>query len=326
MGEIVPFESGAVPAHIAARFGGSELNEDLSANVGTGGFPVISYKGKVWHVARGGERTLICNDDGDPRSSIEVVILKGNPNISKIYYSGGYEEGSDSKPTCYSNDGQAPAADSLTKQSEKCATCPRNVWGSRITESGAKGKECSDSRRLAVAPVGDLENPMLLRIPAATLKDLTEYANMLNRRRAAYSAVVTKIGFDHTVAYQKLTFKPLRFLTEAEADVVVDVMDRDIIQNIIGTLEPAARVESPVPDIPGEPPARLMQDDEPAPKPTKASKGFVSSDEVEAVFEPVKEEPVPKAAAPAAKPKEKPVVVIDEIDQSLDAILAQLDD
>lgn len=341
MGEILPFETGNLPAHIASKFGLSDVNTDLTANVGTGGFPTLSYKGKVWHVVRGGERTLVTNPDGDPRSSIEVVILKGNPHISKIYYAGGYEEGSDARPTCYSNNGESPALDSVERQSEKCATCRHNVWGSRITESGAKGKSCTDSRRLAVAPVGDLENPMLLRIPAATLKELTEYANMLNRRRAAYNAVVTKISFDHTVAYQKLQFKPLRFLTEEEADVVVDVMNRDIIGNILGLTDvPLRQSHSEIPDIPGEPPARLMQSEEaPAPKPRSTSKFGVSADEVEAVFEPVPAAQSPAAAPrapnpepvavkqekPAAQP-EKPVVVIDEMNASLDEILSQLDD
>lgn len=312
------FESSAnVPAHIAARFGDVEVNNDLSANVGSGGYPVISYKGKVWHVVRGDERTLITNDEGEPRASLEVVILKANPSISKIYYPNGYEEGSKEKPLCYSTDGHAPASDAAEPQANKCAICPHNAWGSRVTENGAKGKACSDSRRLAVAPIGDLENPMLLRIPAATLKELTAYADLLNRRKAPYKAVVTKIGFDHTVAHQKLTFKALRWLTGEEADVVADVLEREIVRNIVG-MEADLELE-------GTPPARLMDqtEEKPKPKPAKAKpvKYAATEDEVDTAFEPV-EEPAPKVAAKPAK--SKVATVVDDADASLDDILASL--
>jgi hypothetical protein len=94
----------ALPAHLQTLFGGAEVNDDMTAGV-SGGYPIISYRGKVWAISRGGERTIIVNEEGDPRASIEVVLIKANPNVSKIYYPAGYEEGSNDKPTCYSNDG-----------------------------------------------------------------------------------------------------------------------------------------------------------------------------------------------------------------------------
>lgn len=322
MSNIIPFEAGNVPAHVARRFGGADVNSDLSANVGTGGFPVISYKGKVWHVVRGDERVLVANEDGDPKSSIEVVILKSNPNLSKIYYSGGYEEGSNAKPDCYSNDGQGPARDAQSPQANKCAICPRNQWGSRVTEAGAKGKECSDSRRLAVAPVGDLENPMLLRIPAATLKELTAYADMLNRRKAPYQAVVTKIGFDHTVAHQKLTFKAIRWLSDEEADVVAEVCDREVIRNIVG-------LEADL-DIEGTPPARLTQqaaDPKPAPARKTPARHEATEEDIEDALASHRAAPEPEEApAPKPKPKADVAAIIAEADASLDDVLSMLDD
>lgn len=298
MSNLVPVENN-VPAHIAARFGGV-ANTDLSANVGMGGYPIISCKGKVWHVVRGDERTLITNDEGDPRSNLEVVIVKSNPHLSKVFYQSGYEEGSQAKPTCYSNDGTRPADDAQTPQAEKCAVCPNNVWGSRITDNGSKGKACSDSRRLAVAPVADLENPMLLRVPAASLKDLTAYAEMLTRRRAPYQAVVTKVGFDHSVAHPQFTFKVVRWLTDEEADTVARVMESDLVASITGmAAEPA---------IEGTPPARAVETaakPEPKAKPAAARKA----------------EPAPKAA-PVMEEEEVPAPVTDKPRSRVDAVLA----
>ena len=51
MSNLIPFEGTTnLPAHLA-DMGAS--NSDLSNGVGGGGFPHISYKGKVWHVIDG---------------------------------------------------------------------------------------------------------------------------------------------------------------------------------------------------------------------------------------------------------------------------------
>lgn len=304
MSNIIPFDSGAVPAHIREGFGGIESNNDLASGVVAGGYPVISYKGNRWHVVEGGNRTLITNEDGDPRSSIEVVILKSNPNLSKIYYEGGYEEGSTAKPTCYSNDGVGPASDATEPQANKCAVCPHNAWGSRITENGSKGKSCADLRRIAVAPSGDLSKPMLLRIPAASLKELSQYAEMLNRRKAPYSAVVTKIGFDPEVAYQKMKFRAVRWLDEAELETIQAAAKLDVVNRITG-VEADIHIDNGVDELP--PPPKHVS------KPASAKVV-----EQEAEFE--EEQPKPKAKKPDMKR------ILEEADASLDDVLSMLDD
>lgn len=307
MSNLTKFESAEVPAHIAARFspGG---NDDLSSGVGGGGFPVISYKGKVWHVVQGENRVLVTNDEGEPKASLDVVILKANPHLSKIYYATGYEEGSAAKPTCYSNNGVGPAADAQDPQSIKCAICPHNVWGSRQTENGGKGKSCSDSRRMAVTPLGDLENPMLLRVPAGSLKDLAQYAEMLNRRRVQYAAVVTRIGFDHTVAHQKFTFKAMRYLGDGEADTTLETLDKDVIGNIVGTNE--VRVQEP--EIAGKPPAAM------ALKPKAHAPAVEPEEEEEAA--------PPPSAKKAAPTKPDVAKVVAEADSALNQVLGMFDD
>ena len=304
MSNIIPFDSGAVPANIRESFGGIESNNDLASGVVAGGYPVISYKGNRWHVVEGGNRTLITNEDGDPRSSIEVVILKSNPNLSKIYYEGGYEEGSTAKPTCYSNDGVGPASDATEPQANKCAVCPHNAWGSRITENGSKGKSCADLRRIAVAPSGDLSKPMLLRIPAASLKELSQYAEMLNRRKAPYSAVVTKIGFDPEVAYQKMKFRAVRWLDEAELEIIQAAAKLDVVNRITG-VEADIHIDNGVDELP-PPPKHVSK-----PAPAKVV-------EQEAEFE--EEQPKPKAKKPDMKR------ILEEADASLDDVLSMLDD
>lgn len=334
MSDIALFDSGAnVPAHIRAVFGGAD-NSDLSAGV-SGGFPILSIKGKVWHMRQSGVDTLITGPDGEPRPSIEVVIIKANPAVSKLYYTGGYTEGSDERPTCASNDGIAPVSDALEPQAAKCAICPHNQWGSRITENGAKGKACADSRRLALSPSGELDNPMLLKVPAASLRDLQAYGDMLAKRGTPYQAIVTKIGFDHTVAHPKLTFKPMRWLEPGEVTLVAQTMKSSTIDQIMGPMSSiAADGPNALDEMAGAPPANLAEVGAPAPvaaKPKAAAKAkaVATVAEVEQALAPVKTDAfgggAPAPAAPAA-PKRDHSALLAEASQSLDDLLATIDD
>lgn len=299
---IVSFESAKVPAHLQEMFG--SVASDLSAGVGSG-FPILSIKGKVWKVVRGKDGgEIITNEDGDPRSSIEVVIIKANPNLSKVFYAKGYVEGSDAKPDCYSNDGIAPGADAIDPQAKKCAICPKNQWGSKITESGGKAKACSDSRRVAIAPLGQLNDPMLLRVPPASLKPLAEYGQMFAKKGVPYQAVATKMSFAADAASPTLAFKYIEFLTPEQIAQVKEVMDSDVVAQIVGVSGTGFHTENEAPAIAA-----------PAPKVTKAP---VDEDEAE------DEAPAPVKAKPAAK---APVVKdMDDLTSALDAVLGDSDD
>lgn len=338
MTDMTIFNGGALPAHIANAFGADAV-DDLSSGV-RAGYPILSYKGKTWHLVQGGARTLIANADGDPRLSLELVILKSNPAISKIYYEGGYVEGSTDKPTCYSTGGVVPEADSEARQAEKCAICPHNQWGSRISENGAKGKACSDSRRLAVAPVGQLDNPMLLRVPAGSLKELVSYANLLKSRKAPYQAVVTKVAFDTSVAHQKFLFAPVRFLTEDELGHAVEAAKSEVVAQIAGLQpEPVQDSTPPAHDPLGATPAhvtKLAEQPEERKSAAHAQLKVSEADVAEALGEEAKppvaadmfgggEPAQPKAKAQPVTPA-KEATLIESADNALAAVLAGLDD
>lgn len=322
MTQIIPFESAQLPAHLTRQ----PLGNTLSTSSGLG-FPTISIKGKVFHVRRGDGLVLISEpDDKDaPARYIDVVILNGNPGTAKVWYAAGYTEGSDTKPSCYSNDGVAPASDAAEPQANKCAICPKNVWGSRVTDDGKKGRECGDSKRLAVATSNAIEDAMLIRVPAASLKAFNEYLKFLDTRGVSnYQAVVTRIGFDYSVAHPALTFKPVGFLDEGTFAKVAEMVESDLVGQIIGTITsshedgtPAAQQDAPVAKPVPEKKAK------PAAKP--------AAPEVPAQAAPEFKDPEPKVkvkvegeAAPA-KPVAKPAVVIDDLDEGLDAALDNID-
>jgi outer membrane biosynthesis protein TonB len=195
-----------------------------------------------------------------------------------------------------------------------------------VSENGSKGKACSDSRRLAVVPVGDIEQPMLLRVPAGTLKDLAEYAKMLNRRQVGYQAVVTKVAFDHTVAHQKFTFKAVRFVTPEEADTIRELGESETVQQILGLAPAPARSQD---DGLGETPEHLK------PKPVAKPKARheVSEDEVAAAVSVAKPKPKKAVVEEAEEPAETPAPrkidrerALAEATASLDDVLGALDD
>lgn len=310
-----------LPAHLRAAEELLDSNNELSGGVGMG-YPVISYKGKSWAVNAGGQRQVILDPrTGDPAGSIELVILKANPHLSKVYYPSGYVEGSEEKPACYSNDGIAPAADALNPQSNKCATCPNNAWGSRTTENGSKAKACADSRRLAVAPAGELDRPMLLRVPAATLRDLAQYGEALKRRRAPYQAVVTKIGFDPSVAHPQFVFKAQRWLTEAEFAKVNELLGSEVVSQIVGATSQDAASSLDTSKA-GTAPVAVRE--EPSKVATKApatpAKAAASAKPVTTGFT----SSTPEASAPP--PKSKSSELASKVSAELDDVLAQLDD
>lgn len=310
MSQLVPFESAQLPAFLKDA---GAINSDLTTNVGSGGFPVLSIKGKVFALVKNQERKIIMrpDDDDEPATKLEVVLLKANPALSKVFYLKEFEDGEMGKPDCFSNDGVRPDAEVKEPQCKTCAACPHNVFGSG---RNGKGKACSDARRIALAPAGQLNEPMLLRVPPATLKPLAEYGKMLNNRGVPYSAVVTRIRFEREEATPKLIFEPVRFLTEAEFAEVQEMVQSEIVETILGSGAPVPHDDKPA--IAGTPPA--------AAKPAKQSK--VTDEELDAVAKPA-EEAIKKAkAATAEAAEEKPKKKAAALDDDLDGLLAGLDD
>lgn len=293
---IIPFDSGSNLPSFLKNVDRANLNADLIAHASSG-FPVISIKGKVFAVVRDGERELQMNpkDPDSAATSLNVVLLKVNRNASKVFYLKGYDKDSSEgqKPDCYSNDGIEPAADAQNKQSKKCATCAHNQWGSRISERGAtKGKACSDAVRTAVAPAGQINDAMLLRIPPASIKAIGEYGLMLAKRGVESHMVVTKVGFDLQAESPKLTFSVVGLLDDEGFAEVQEMRRSDVVASILGS------TSAPVEFAPA-----IEAEEAPAPKAA-----------------PKDEAPAPKAEVKAKPAKAKPAPVEDDLDLDLDGI------
>jgi len=306
---ILPFESKTLPAYLKGVDKGVPLNDDLVSS--GAGFPVISIKGKTFAIVRGGEREILPNpkDPDSPATSIDVVILKANKGMAKLYYPKRYEEGDDGKPLCYSNDGVAPAADAQEQQSPKCGTCRWNEWGSRVTDAGKKTKACSDGKRLAVTTPDQLNEPYLMRVPPASLSNLTEYAQFLAKRTVKYNMVVTKITFDADAATPKLMFKAIGLLDDASYTQVQEALKLDVVDMIVGA--PMENFES---TTPATTPAIAAPA---APEAATVAKQAIDAAAAKPVA-PKAAAPAPVAAKPAPAPAAPAPAAEPEIEVNLD--------
>lgn len=320
MSNLVPINVN-IPAHLAARIGApSVLAQSVMAGLGGGpSFPKISIKGSRFRIKEGSTETVLNTLE------LEVVIVGANPRLSKTWYATKWDPNAEPvAPDCYSLDGVSPAVDAENPQNDLCASCPKNAWGSEVTEKGQQLKACSDHKRLAVVAADDPSGPIyLLEVTPAALKGLNQYQRELTMRGIPAEVVKTKVTFDTDASFPKLQFAFGGFL-EAETQFVVDgLFGSPEVAEVTG--EATAGAPAPVPAPAPKPqvapkPVAVVAPPPPAPAPAPAPvaeaaprRGFGASKPAAPVTAPPVAAPAPaprvvraRAAAPAPAPVAAP--------------------
>lgn len=158
-----------LPAHLAALVNNTALqsiNQDAVKGISSGAWPRISIKGSRFRLQDPQGQEIVV-----PDYFLDVVIVAVNTHgLSKIFYGGAYDPAGDgTAPDCYSDNGVAPSIRATKPQCGTCAACPHNVWGSKITPSGAQVKACADIKKVAVLLANNTGGPVFeLRVPAAS--------------------------------------------------------------------------------------------------------------------------------------------------------------
>ena len=239
--------------------------ESLSDGIGSS-YAIIKYKGKQWSLVYRGEQHFFVKEDGYGLEYLNMVILQQAPLKSKSYFpkksdGSAYEEGSHDAPLCASIDGVVPDAGVPQKQAEACALCPRNVW--KTSPDGKKIRECQDYKRIAVMLMptqttkllGEpLAEPAFLRIPGASLENLSRMGDETKRQGYHFSSYITRVDFDPQQAYPKMRFKATQQLTNQEADFILKMRKDPIALRIIGQGEQRPQLAPPAAaqDVPRE--------------------------------------------------------------------------
>ena len=286
MSEMTLFKGG-LPAYLRAA------QDDATDALAGGelGARRISIKGGVFREFIGGKEYRVSED-----RAMNVVIIKAAPKTSRKYYEGTYVEGEVKGPTCWSQDGTRPDDKVKDKQAATCITCPKNIKGSGQGESRA----CRYEQRVAVLLEGEIDKREVYQLvlpPTSVFGDgeknklpLQAYARHLKSNETPIIGVVTEMRFDTASPTPKLTFKPVRPVTEEEFHVVMEMKDsKEAIDAITMTVAQTDGVKEKPVATPAPAPA-------PAPKPAKA----VNVLEAEPVDEPKKA--APKKAAVAEQP------------------------
>lgn len=167
MSNLVPFAQAPVPAFFAGAFAPEDSNIISAAPL-----PTLSFRGKAWRISVDGQETLITNKEGDPSSSVTVIILDQLKKRSRVFYEGQYVTGENKPPRCSSIDGVTPDADIENPCSATCAMCPNAAKGSKVTPAGKADTACSVLKRLALIPAARPQfSALLCRLPRTSLWD-----------------------------------------------------------------------------------------------------------------------------------------------------------
>ena len=283
-----------LPAHL--RQADTSNSGEFAAGVSQGQLlPVLSIRGKEFRLRfQGQERSI-----SDSRS-LDVVMVRARPHVSKRYFAQQYEGGSVEAPSCASTDGVRPDSGD-DKQCDTCAMCPHNQFGSRITPSGKQGKACSDYKRLVVIPLVNgqpLAHPCLLDVPATSLKSpkghkgeelfLREYMGMLERHNVPVQGVITKLSFT-SAEFPQLSFSVSDYTSEALYNTALALRKEDVVVEALSealTEVPGTQIEHTADPLPAERPAHLQAAQEakqeakpePEPEPKQEAKPEASDD------------------------------------------------
>lgn len=176
---------------------------------------------------RAGQLTF--DDATFPGNQIAVVIM--DHVFENIFYEGSFDPDAKNPPTCYAFGRDATTMgppdtvdehDEFTRQSDICANCVQNEWGS--AEKG-KGKACSNRRRLALVSAGtyvpqgrnggfelELEDDAshfakadvaYIKIPVTSVKGFQQYVKQISEQFGRpLHGVVTRIWLEPHPKYQ----------------------------------------------------------------------------------------------------------------------------
>ena len=195
------------------------IDETTRALAGNTAVKRISIRGGVFRMMVNGE--VVAKNEN---RSMNVVIVAGNPKVSRQFYAGKYVAGETTSPDCWSNDGDKPDASIEYPQNSTCEGCPQNIKGSGQGDSRA----CRYQQRLAVLLADDIDGDVFqLLLPAQSVfgrgdvdkMPFQQYAKYVGSMGRSLTTLITEIRMDSDSATPKLTFKPVGYLSREQWEI-----------------------------------------------------------------------------------------------------------
>lgn len=198
---------------------GSQSTSDLQAAISSSiSVPRLSLRGKVFRFVENGEEVK------KVQGEVQVIILGVEPEAGrmvKTYYEKGYQPGNTDPPDCASHDGVRPSPWVNNKQSDFCATCKWNQFGSAISPTGKATKKCRDAKQLWLLRTDDPQGfdgvQYGCNVSVSSLKAFSEYGRKLAGHNLPFSAVITKLSFADT-EFPQLEFEVAGFVPKEQIE------------------------------------------------------------------------------------------------------------
>jgi len=260
MSEVALFQQ-EVPAYLK-RAGLDDLTKSLAGNTG---LKRISIRGGVFRMMVNGEE-IAKNEN----RAMNVVIVNGGRHIARQFYAGKYVAGESSAPDCWSNDGNAPDASVEEPQAKTCESCPQNIKGSGQGDSRA----CRFQQRLAVLLADDIDGDVFqLVLPSKSIfgrgdldkMPFQQYAKYVGAQGKSINTLVTELRLDSDSDTPKLTFKPVRYLSEQEWETAKEKGDSPAARSAVMQTPAATDGAKAKPVVKAEQPEKVEAEAVPEP-------------------------------------------------------------
>ena len=202
-------------------------------NVGAGNPPHLSIAGGRFTLVDVAGNTIPIQT-----FHIDVVIVDVNDHISKIFFGKDkpFEPDNPTPPICFSDNGIGPSVSCSQPQSSTCASCPNNVWGSKISQMGSAVKACADQQKIAIYAPEYSDGIFLLRIPPGSFINWRGYMAKFAQANLDPIRVLTRIAFEQGVI-GTLTFQSPGYITEQQAGVVAKMFAAKAADQLIGRMD-----------------------------------------------------------------------------------------
>lgn len=228
--------------------------EAISTNLGSG--IKITDLTKVTVPLGGGLAFNVMTAEGPSSvNTLTGIILLAQEG--KALFLKSMEEAPNSPPACYSNDGITGIGDPFETgevSEHKCATCPKNQFGSATRGSG-KGKACKDTRPLYLLEQGSVL-PTIVQVPPTSLKHLQKYMGTLCKGGVPYYGVIVEIGLA-----QEQTPPPMHSVLTFKSVSMIPKEQRAGIKEFRAIFEKFASQAVPMQDEPQGAPSNESEED-----------------------------------------------------------------
>lgn len=132
--------------------------------------------------------------DGTPVPNNQVDARVLATVQERTYYAGEYDADAVQVPACYALNSDRPHPEARERQSDTCATCPQNQWG---TGPRGRGKACREGARVIVVPASAplASAPMYsAKIPVTSLPAVSGFVNRCAQAGKLSGEFVTQLS------------------------------------------------------------------------------------------------------------------------------------